>query len=116
MTGKMILALIVGFAVSVGVGVFLVPWLRSIKAGQSIKEIGPVWHMSKSGTPTMGGIMFILAAATVCFSVGLSCLKDGEWAHVFVLIFGLVFGVIGFLDDYEKLQREDMLKARISEL
>ncbi len=107
MTVKLILALIVGFGVSVGVGAFLVPWLRSIKAGQSIKEIGPVWHMSKSGTPTMGGIMFIAAAATVCFSVGMSCLRDGEWAHVFVLFFGLVFGVIGFLDDYEKLRHHE---------
>ena len=107
MTVKLILALIVGFGVSVGVGAFLVPWLRSIKAGQSIKEIGPVWHMSKSGTPTMGGIMFIAAAATVCFSVGMNCLRDGEWAHVFVLFFGLVFGVIGFLDDYEKLRHHE---------
>lgn len=107
MTVKLILALVVGFGVSVGVGVFLVPWLRSIKAGQSIKEIGPVWHMSKSGTPTMGGIMFILASSTVCLSVGFSCMKDGEWAHIFVLIFGLVFGVIGFLDDYEKLRHHE---------
>lgn len=107
MTGKLILALIVGFGVSVGVGAFLVPWLRSIKAGQSIKEIGPVWHMSKSGTPTMGGIMFIVAAATVCFSIGLPCLRQGEWSHVFVLIFALVFGVIGFLDDYEKLRHHE---------
>ena len=107
MTGKLILALIVGFGVSVAVGAFLVPWLRSIKAGQSIKEIGPVWHMSKSGTPTMGGIMFIVASAAVCFSIGLDCLNDGEWAHVFVLLFGLVFGVIGFLDDYEKLRHHE---------
>ena len=107
MTVKLILALVVGFGVSVCVGVFLVPWLRSIKAGQSIKEIGPVWHMNKSGTPTMGGIMFIAAVATVCFSVGLSCIRDGEWAHVFVLIFGLAFGVIGFLDDYEKLRHHE---------
>ena len=107
MTGKLILALIVGFGVSAAVGAFLVPWLRSIKAGQSIKEIGPVWHMSKSGTPTMGGIMFIVASAAVCFSIGLDCLNDGEWAHVFVLLFGLVFGVIGFLDDYEKLRHHE---------
>ena len=107
MTVKLILALIVGFGVSVGVGAFLVPWLRSIKAGQSIKEIGPVWHMSKTGTPTMGGIMFIVATAAVCCSIGLSCIREGEWSHVFVLIFGLVFGVIGFLDDYEKLRHHE---------
>ena len=107
MTAKLILALLAGFAVSVGVGAFLVPWLRKIKAGQSIKEIGPTWHKSKAGTPTMGGIMFITAAATVCLSVGLSCLREGEWAHIFVLVFGLIFGVIGFLDDYEKLKHHE---------
>ena len=107
MTVKLILALVMGFGVSVGVGSFLVPWLVSIKAGQSIKEIGPNWHKYKQGTPTMGGIMFIVASATVCFSVGLSCLREGEWAHVLVLLFGLVFGVIGFLDDYEKLRHHE---------
>ena len=104
MTVKLILALTAGFAVSVGVGAFLVPWLRKIKAGQEIKAIGPTWHKSKAGTPTMGGIMFITAVTAVCLSVGLSCLREGEWAHIFVLVFGMVFGVIGFLDDYEKLK------------
>lgn len=47
------------------IGWFLVPALRALKAGQSIKEIGPSWHMSKQGTPTMGGIMF-MAAITIC--------------------------------------------------
>ena len=104
MTVKLILALVMGFGVSALTGAFLVPWLRKIKAGQSIKEIGPTWHQSKSGTPTMGGFMFIIAVAVVCVSVGLSCLREGEWAHIFVLIFALVFGAIGFLDDLEKLR------------
>jgi len=107
MTAKLILALVAGFAVSVGVGAFLVPWLRRIKAGQAIKEIGPTWHKNKAGTPTMGGLMFIAAVAAVCLSVGLSCMREGEWAHIFVLIFGLVFGVIGFLDDFEKLKHHE---------
>ena len=62
MTLKLILAFVIAFLVSVGVGALLVPWLRKIKAGQSIREDGPTWHMSKSGTPTMGGLMFIAAA------------------------------------------------------
>ena len=106
MTSKLILSLVVGFAVSALVGAFLVPWLRKIKAGQSIK-VYVDWHQSKSGTPTMGGIMFILAVTTVCLSVGLSCLQQGEWSHIFVLVFGLVFGAIGFLDDYEKLRHRE---------
>lgn len=107
MTLKLIEALVMGFAVSAAVGAFLVPWLRRVNAGQSIKENGPVWHMDKSGTPTMGGIMFIVAVAAVCFSVGLASIRTGELAHVFVLIFGLVFGAIGFLDDYEKLRHHE---------
>ena len=107
MTLKLITALVAGFAVSAGVGAFLVPWLRRVKAGQEIKRIGPTWHMNKKGTPTMGGIMFIVAVAAVCLSVGLSCMQEGEWAHIFVLVFGMVFGVIGFLDDYEKLRHHE---------
>ena len=105
-TMKLILALAIGFLVSSGVGAFLVPLLRKIKAGQMIKENGPTWHMSKSGTPTMGGIMFIVAIAAVCFTVGFAQVLDGQWAHVFVLTFGLVFGAIGFLDDLEKLKHK----------
>ncbi len=104
MTWKLILALVVGFFVSSGVGAFLVPWLRKIKAGQSIKEIGPTWHQSKAGTPTMGGIMFIAAVAVVCVTLGIQPLAEGEMSHIYVLLFGLVFGAIGFLDDYEKLR------------
>lgn len=107
MTVKLILALVMGFLVSSGVGAFLVPWLVSIKAGQPIKKIGPTWHQSKSGTPTMGGIMFIIAVAAVCLTVGFSSMTEGEWAHIYVLCFALVFGAIGFLDDYEKLKHHE---------
>ena len=53
------------------VGRVLVPALRRVKAGQSIKEDGPVRHMSKQGTPTMGGLMFICAIVIDCLSVGI---------------------------------------------
>ncbi len=107
MTVKLIMALVVGFLVSSGVGAFLVPWLVSIKVGQPIKKIGPTWHKNKEGTPTMGGIMFIVAVAVVCLSVGFSAIREGEWAHIYVLVLGLVFGAIGFLDDYEKLRHHE---------
>ena len=109
MTIKLILALCIGFCVSSGVGAFLVPWLRKVKAGQSIKENGPTWHMNKSGTPTMGGIMFIVAAAVVCLTVGFASMTEGNWSHIFVLLFGLVFGANGFLDDFEKLKHKQNL-------
>ena len=109
MTIKLILALCIGFCVSSGVGAFLVPWLRKIKADQPIKELAPDRHKLKAGTPTMGGIMFIVAAAVVCFTVGFSPMTEGNWSHIFVLLFGLVFGAIGFLDDYEKLRHKQNL-------
>ena len=109
MTWKLILALVVGFCISSAVGAVLVPYLRKIKAGQSIREDGPTWHMSKTGTPTMGGLMFIIALAVVCLTVGFSCMANGEWGHIFILVFGLVFGAIGFLDDYEKLRHKQNL-------
>lgn len=62
---KTLAAVVLGFAISAILGKFLVPALRRWKAGQSIKEDGPTWHMSKQGTPTMGGLMFIAAVVVV---------------------------------------------------
>lgn len=70
MTLKLTLALVMAFITAVIVGKFYVPWLRKMKAGQEIKENGPTWHMSKSGTPTMGGVIFISACTLVCLTVG----------------------------------------------
>ena len=62
---KTLAAVILGFVISAVLGKYLVPALRRWKAGQAIKEDGPTWHMSKQGTPTMGGLMFIAAVAIV---------------------------------------------------
>ena len=56
-----ILSFIVAFGVAAILGQILIPVLRRLKAGQAIREDGPTWHMSKQGTPTMGGLMFIAA-------------------------------------------------------
>lgn len=109
MTLKLILAFVIAFIVASGIGAFLVPFLRRIKAGQSIKTDGPTWHMSKNGTPTMGGVMFIAAVAVVCLTVGFSSMLAGDYGHIFCLLFALVFGAIGFLDDYEKLKKKQNL-------
>ena len=109
MTTKLMMAFLVGFIVSSVVGAFLVPFLRKIKAGQMIKEIGPSWHMSKSGTPTMGGLMFIAGVTAACLTAGWSALAKGEYGHILCLLLALVFGAIGFLDDYEKLRHQQYL-------
>ncbi len=109
MTIRLITALVLGFLISTGVGAWLVPFLRRIKAGQMIRQDGPTWHNSKSGTPTMGGLMFIAAATAVCLTVGFAPMLDGDYSHIFVLIFAFIYGAIGFLDDYEKLKKKQNL-------
>lgn len=106
MTIKLIIAFILAFIISTAFGAWLVPYLRKIKAGQAIREDGPTWHMSKSGTPTMGGLMFILAAVIVCLTIGWENMLEGDFSHIFVLVFALIYGAIGFLDDFEKLKHK----------
>ena len=107
MTLQLELAFGLAYVITAAIGFFLVPWLRSIKVGQSIKKIGPTWHMSKDGTPTMGGLMFIGACIIICFTVGIPAIRAKHYGHLFCLLFALVFGAIGFLDDYEKLRHKE---------
>ncbi len=84
-------------------GKYLIPWLRRLKAGQEIREDGPTWHNSKAGTPTMGGLMFICGIFVSILVVGAPGMKTGDLKHLYIFAFALIFGVIGFLDDYEKV-------------
>ena len=77
---RILLTGVVGAILSGGLGYLLLPVLRALKAGQSIREIGPTWHNYKSGTPMMGGLMFYVLALALCF------------------------GFIGFLDDFTKVK------------
>ena len=104
MTLKLTAAFVIALAISTLFGKVYIPWLHRQKAEQSIKENGPTWHAAKSGTPTMGGVMFILAVAAVVLTVGFPDLLQGRFAALFVLIFALVFGAIGMLDDWEKIK------------
>ena len=83
MTIKLISAFVLAFLFATAFGKFYIPWLRKQKAGQQIKEIGPKWHMTKSGTPTMGGVMFILAVAFVCLTLGFE-VKSRQELHEIV--------------------------------
>ena len=82
-------------------GRLLIPVLRALKAGQSIRESGPTWHNYKAGTPMMGGLMFVAASALVLV---LNAFTMGEYSVFYVLILSLCFGFIGFLDDFTKLK------------
>ena len=101
-----ILSFILAFGVAAITGLVLVPALRKLKAGQMIREDGPTWHMSKQGTPSMGGLMFIFAIAVAILIAGRECLAQGRSAHLVVFLFALVFGIIGFIDDFQKLRHK----------
>lgn len=85
----------------------LIPVLRSHKIGQTIKEIGPRWHKGKEGTPTMGGLSFILAsmAAFLVLAVVMICMGRAAelLAPAITLGMAVLNGCIGFFDDYCKL-------------
>ena len=72
-SAAVIMAGVIGLAVTGILGFVMVPWLRRLKFGQTILDIGPKWHKSKQGTPTMGGLMFIIgvvSAVAVTFAPG----------------------------------------------
>ena len=98
---RIIVTAIVGAVLSGIIGWFLLPVLRALKAGQSIREVGPIWHNYKAGTPMMGGLMFIFAAI-VCLLINLLTMQD--YTVFYVLALGLCFGFVGFLDDFFKLK------------
>ena len=102
---QILLTVLLAFVIGVLVGKWMIPVLRALKAGQSIREIGPSWHNSKAGTPTMGGIAFI-AGCIACILVGIPSLKNGEYGHIFVFLMALAFGAIGFYDDYIKVKKK----------
>ena len=98
---RILITAVVSCALSGLLGYLLLPVLHALKAGQSIREIGPTWHNNKAGTPMMGGLMFIFAAIIV-----LLCNIPFMTDHTvfFVLILSLAFGFIGFLDDFTKIK------------
>lgn len=98
-------AMPVSFLLTLVIGRFVLAELRKLKAGQEIREDGPKWHAGKAGTPTMGGIMFILGSGVVVFLLGWGQMLQGEFTHLYVYLFALCFGLIGFVDDYRKVRQ-----------
>ena len=94
--------LLVGFAVSAISGRYLIPFLRKVKAGQTERTDGPQSHLSKTGTPNMGGIMILLGLAAACIT---ACFLPGVGGSevIPVLILSIGFGLVGFIDDYLKV-------------
>lgn len=116
-SAAILMAGIIGLLVTGVSGFAMIPWLRKLKFGQTILDIGPKWHKSKQGTPTMGGLMFIFGtSAALIVTVVTDKIMGGDivasgsmiaseqytklWSG---LIMALCFGLIGFADDYIKV-------------
>ncbi len=82
-------------------GFLLLPLLRALKAGQSVRDIGPTWHNNKAGTPLMGGLMFVLSTV-ICLLMSIPAMTN--YSVFYVLVLGLCFGLVGFLDDFCKVK------------
>ena len=94
------ISLVVAFLITALVTPLLIPFLRKLKFGQMILEDGPTWHAKKQGTPTMGGLGFILALVVA------SLIVSRSEQTLFVVITGVLFGAIGFIDDYIKVVKK----------
>ena len=106
-----LLAFAVALAVTLAFGPVFIPWLRKLKFGQEIRDEGPKWHQKKSGTPTMGGIMFITGIAAAIIVTSIVFAVKGNLDKTFgrcILLFliALGFGMIGFIDDYIKVVKK----------
>ncbi len=116
----LIMTTVLSFLIAFLLGFVLIPWLRKLKFGQTILEIGPAWHKSKQGTPVMGGIMFIVSTIlSVAVTLVTDHLMGGNLfasEHVIPdtlkvkLVAGVILaiglGLVGFADDYIKVVKK----------
>ena len=98
MTASILLPALISFGVSALLGPVVIPFLRKLKAMQTVREEGPVTHRRKNGTPTMGGILFLAGVFVSCR------LFAGQYPKIIPVVFlTLGFGLVGLLDDYIKV-------------
>ena len=90
-----ILAVLISFGISSLLGPVVIPWLKRLKIGQTVREDGPAAHLKKNGTPTMGGVLILLGVSVTT----LIFLKDYPGTAP-ILFLTVGFGLIGFLDVY----------------
>ena len=102
LTSNITIALVLGTLISLIIGPIAIPLLRKLKFGQNVREDGPQSHLKKAGTPTMGGIIFILSTTIVMLVMSKSWTDEGM-----VVLYSLIaFGFVGFLDDLLKILKK----------
>lgn len=104
---RLILTILAAFVMALVCGPVVIPWLKRMKFGQTIYELGPQTHQKKQGTPTMGGMIFALPAlvAALAFAYG-----DTRWDFLLIALVSMLgFGAVGFVDDYIKVKKKRSL-------
>lgn len=97
-----IIALVIGWILGAVFTKLLLPYLEKKQFKQFVREVGPQSHLSKTGTPSMGGLAIIGASVLASAGVGLAAGVADGWHLVVILLIMVLFGCIGFIDDYEK--------------
>lgn len=105
---QIILAVLLGFVITLALGPLVIPMLKRLKLGQTVREDGPQTHLTKTGTPTMGGLMIMagILAGTLTFSM------SGTEFVLPALLITFAYGLVGFLDDFIKVRRKRSLGLR----
>ena len=99
LTFRSILAALTALVVGLFCGPLLIKWLLKLQIGQTVRDDGPKSHLSKTGTPTMGGVLILLAITVSCLLWG-DLRQTSLWVALLVT---LSFGLVGWVDDYRKL-------------
>ena len=102
MNTAIIMSMLLTFVLSAVLGPLVLPWLRRLKFGQSILEIGPSWHKSKQGTHAAGGISFMIPIVAVTLILGVRSLFSDDYRLLYAVLFILICGAVGFIDDFTK--------------
>ncbi len=103
LNNKILIAFIIGLVVSLILGPIIIPALHKLKFGQNIRKEGPKSHLKKAGTPTIGGLIFIISIVIVMI-----CMRYSLTDKAMIVLYGtLAFGIIGFLDDLLKIIHKD---------
>ena len=97
-----IIALVIGWILGAVFTKLLLPYLEKKQFKQFVREVGPQSHLSKTGTPSMGGLAIIGASVLASAGVGLAAGVADGWHLVVILLVMVLFGCIGLIDDYEK--------------
>jgi phospho-N-acetylmuramoyl-pentapeptide-transferase len=100
-----VLSSLVAFLVCILLGPLLIPLLRKLKFGQTVRDDGPQSHLAKTGTPTMGGLVMMAGIIVACLLFS----RGSHEYTLFALLISLGFGIVGFLDDLIKIVKKRSL-------